>query len=230
MFYSALPPIGTTPSTSPPFPLRSWLFRCPGDCSVLPAKHLRDITDAILYSFRPTATATEFCGSSPVNSLPLTRFLSICSIRRIRPPMSATRCRRSVILPLQLSPTARSMSEPEIVSKHTDSSMVFGRPRRIHLRRVLINVALFLLLASPLARTQDRSGELRLTVTDSDGAVLSAHGLLISQASHFELTFDTAATGEYIARKLPLGTYHLTLEHAGFAPYNSLIEVRSELP
>jgi hypothetical protein len=104
------------------------------------------------------------------------------------------------------------------------------RPRRIHLRRISINAALLLLLASPLARAQDRSGELHLAVTDSDGAVLSAHGILISQASHFELTFDTAATGEYIARKLPLGTYHLTLEHAGFAPYNSLVEIRSELP
>ena len=85
-------------------------------------------------------------------------------------------------------------------------------------------------MSAPLARAQDRSGELRLTVTDSDGAVLPAHGLLISQASHFELAFDTAPTGEYTAKKLPLGTYHLTLEHAGFAPYNSLLEIRSELP
>ena len=85
-------------------------------------------------------------------------------------------------------------------------------------------------MCAPLARAQDRSGELRLTVTDSDGAVLPAHGLLLSQASHFELAFDTAPTGEYTAKKLPLGTYHLTLEHAGFAPYNSLLEIRSELP
>jgi hypothetical protein len=85
-------------------------------------------------------------------------------------------------------------------------------------------------LASPPARAQDRAGELRLSVTDSDGAVLPAHGLLISQASHFVLAFDTAPTGEYTAKKLPLGTYHLTLEHAGFAAYNSLVEIRSELP
>ena len=80
------------------------------------------------------------------------------------------------------------------------------------------------------ASAQDRSGELRLSVTDSDGAVLVAHGLLISQASHFELAFDTASSGEYTAKKLPLGTYHLTVEHAGFAPYNALVEIRSELP
>ncbi len=100
----------------------------------------------------------------------------------------------------------------------------------IRLRRALINAALLLLLCAPLARAQDRSGELRLSVADSDGAVLPAHGLLISQSSHFELAFDTAPTGEYTAKKLPLGTYHLTLEHAGFAPYNSLLEIRSELP
>jgi len=82
---------------------------------------------------------------------------------------------------------------------------------------------------SPLVRAQDRSGELRLSVTDPDGAALPAHGLLLSQASHFELAFDTAPNGEYTAKKLPLGTYHLILEHAGFAPYNSLIEIRSEL-
>ncbi len=59
---------------------------------------------------------------------------------------------------------------------------------------------------------------------------MPAHGLLLSQASHFELAFDTAPNGEYIAKKLPLGTYHLTLDHAGFAPYNSLVEIRSQLP
>lgn len=109
------------------------------------------------------------------------------------------------------------------------------RSRRINLRFVptkaaLFSAALVFLLVGPPARAQDRSGELRLSVTDSDGAVLPAHGLLVSQASHFELAFDTAPTGEYTAKELPLGTYHLTLEHAGFAPYNALVEIRSELP
>src|ERR1700732_1812284 len=109
-----------------------------------------------------------------------------------------------------------------------------GRSRRIHLRRVLIQVALIhaavlLLLVSPLG-AQDRPGRPRLAVTDSDGAVLPAHGSLISQASHFQLTFDTRPNGEYIAKQLPLGTYHLTLDHPGFAPYNSLVEIRSQLP
>lgn len=98
------------------------------------------------------------------------------------------------------------------------------------LRRVPFTAAFLFVLCAALVRGQDRSGELRLSVADSDGAFLAVHGFLVSQASHFELAFDTASTGEYAARKLPLGTYHLTLEHAGFAAYNSLIEIRSEVP
>jgi len=100
----------------------------------------------------------------------------------------------------------------------------------MNLRVVFIIAPLALLLGVSTVCAQDRSGELRLTVTDSDGAVLSAHGLLVSQASHFELTFATASSGEYTAKKLPLGTYHLTIEHPGFAAYNALVEIRSQLP
>lgn len=90
---------------------------------------------------------------------------------------------------------------------------------------------MIILLAWPLgSAAQDRSGELHLSVADSSGAALAAHGTLISQANHFELSFDTSPTGEYTAKKLPLGSYKLSLEQAGFAPYGALIEIRSELP
>jgi hypothetical protein len=92
-------------------------------------------------------------------------------------------------------------------------------------------VLVIILLAWPLgSAAQDRSGELHLSVADASGAALPAHGTLISQASHFELTFETSSTGEYTAKKLPLGSYKLSLEQAGFAPYGALIEIRSELP
>jgi hypothetical protein len=80
------------------------------------------------------------------------------------------------------------------------------------------------------AVAQDRSGELRLSVSDASGAALPAHGTLFSQANHFELSFDTSPSGDYTARKLPLGSYKLTLEQTGFAPYAALVEIRSELP
>ncbi len=99
--------------------------------------------------------------------------------------------------------------------------------------RILANAAavvLFLLALTFACRAQDRSGELRLTVTDSSGASLPAHGTLISESSHFELSFETAATGEYTAKKLPLGNYKLILEHPGFARFTAVIEIHSELP
>ncbi len=109
----------------------------------------------------------------------------------------------------------------------------FRRNLEKSLNRSLCSVGILVifLLAWPLClRAQDRSGELRLSVSDASGAALPAHGVLISRANRFELSFDTSPTGEYTAKKLPLGSYRLGLEHAGFAPYNALIEIRSELP
>jgi hypothetical protein len=91
-------------------------------------------------------------------------------------------------------------------------------------------LAAFLVALAPGSLAQDRSGELRLAVADASGAALPAHGTLISQANHFGLNFDTSPAGEYTARKLPLGSYKLTLEQTGFAAYTALIEIRSELP
>src|SRR5258706_6997187 len=100
--------------------------------------------------------------------------------------------------------------------------------KRAFLSRGILTVLLIGL--PPGSSAQDRSGELRLSVADAFGAALQAHGTLISQANHFELAFDTSPSGEYTARKLPLGSYKLTLEETGFAPYIALIEIRSELP
>jgi len=91
-------------------------------------------------------------------------------------------------------------------------------------------LAAFLIALPQSSAAQDRSGELRLSVADVSGAALPAHGMLISQANHFELSFDTSPSGEYTAKKLPLGSYKLTLEQTGFAAYSTLIEIRSELP
>lgn len=91
-------------------------------------------------------------------------------------------------------------------------------------------LAAFLIALPQLLPAQDRSGELRLYVADASGAALPVHGTLISQANHFELSFETNPSGEYTAKRLPMGSYKLTLEQAGFAPYTALIEIRSELP
>ena len=92
----------------------------------------------------------------------------------------------------------------------------------------LLGLALFTMALYAVA--QDHSGELHLTVADASGAALPAHGTLTSQANHFSLDFETDATGEFTAKKLPLGNYKLSLEHPGFTPFSTLVEIRSELP
>ncbi len=80
----------------------------------------------------------------------------------------------------------------------------------------------------PLA-AQERAGELRLFVSDASGAGVEAHGELASLSNRFTLDFETSG-GEYTAKKLPFGSYKLSLNHLGFAPYSALIEIHSELP
>ena len=77
---------------------------------------------------------------------------------------------------------------------------------------------------------QERDGELRVRITDPSGAGVQAQGKLLSQANRFALEFETSAEGEYTARKLPFGSYKLTVERAGFAPVAALIEIRSQIP
>jgi len=91
-------------------------------------------------------------------------------------------------------------------------------------------LTLSLLALASGSAAQDHSGELHLSVSDASGAALPAQGSLTSKANHFDLSFETGPDGVYLARKLPLGSYKLSLEHPGFAPYTTLIEIRSELP
>jgi len=92
----------------------------------------------------------------------------------------------------------------------------------------VLSLSLFAL--PPGSAAQDHSGELHLSVSDASGAALPAQGSLASKSNRFDLSFETGPDGQYIARKLPLGNYKLTLEHPGFAPYTTLVEIRSELP
>jgi hypothetical protein len=88
-------------------------------------------------------------------------------------------------------------------------------------------VPLFLLIALYGER---RTGELRLAVADSTGAGIEAAGSLLSQALQINQTFSTDNQGRYIARNLPFGLYRLNIDRPGFAPFSTLLEVRSEVP
>src|SRR6266851_891311 len=90
-------------------------------------------------------------------------------------------------------------------------------------------LTLFTLLALPLAG-QRGLGELRLTVKDPAGLGLEATGSLVGQSAQVRRTFTTDAQGRYLLRALPFGMYRVQVEHSGFSPFLSLVEVRSEAP
>ena len=77
---------------------------------------------------------------------------------------------------------------------------------------------------------QERAGELRIAVSDPSGAVLEAHCEVFSDANRFALQLETGPTGEYTVKKLPFGSYKVSVQHGGFAPFSTVIEIRSEIP
>ena len=88
-----------------------------------------------------------------------------------------------------------------------------------------------LLFSSALSlRAQRVRGELRLEVSDAQGAAVSPAAELSSEANQFRRTFQIAPDGRYVAQDLPFGVYRLSLQAEGFAPWSNLIEIRSEVP
>jgi outer membrane cobalamin receptor len=92
--------------------------------------------------------------------------------------------------------------------------------------KILVWLALFTL---PLTG-QRGTGELRLTVKDPAGLGLEAAGSVVGQGTQVRRTFTTDAQGRYSVRALPFGMYRVQVEHSGFSPFSSLLEIRSEAP
>jgi hypothetical protein len=86
-----------------------------------------------------------------------------------------------------------------------------------------------LLIAGALA-AQNNTGELRLKVTDSSGLPLQSSVDLVSQVNQYRRSFDTDPEGALTAKRLPFGIYRLEVQHAGFATFSDLIEIRSAIP
>ena len=80
------------------------------------------------------------------------------------------------------------------------------------------------------ALSQRVRGELRIDVHDPRGGVLAAAAELVSQSNQFRRAFQVGPDGHYVAHDLPFGSYHLSINAAGFAPSSNVIEVRSEVP
>jgi len=81
----------------------------------------------------------------------------------------------------------------------------------------------------PLSAQRD-AGELRLTITDAEGAAVEASVILVSEANEIRLAFETDAEGHYSAGNLPFGTYRLQVDHPGFGSFSEVLQIDSEVP
>src|SRR5215470_7154064 len=73
-------------------------------------------------------------------------------------------------------------------------------------------------------------GTLQLRVSDATGAPLRGSGTITSEAPQFFRAFETDSVGTFVLENLPFGRYQLRLEATGFAPYSTIVEIRTAVP
>ncbi len=101
-----------------------------------------------------------------------------------------------------------------------EATAMRGGPR-LH-AGILFPLALLLasFLAAPHAAAQSTGGRIRGTVTDpSGGAIAAAKVTLINEATNVRREAETGATGEYLFLEVPVGSYEIDLQQAGFKNY-----------
>jgi outer membrane cobalamin receptor len=98
------------------------------------------------------------------------------------------------------------------------------------LLRIALTVVAALSVCASAARAQIERGELRLTVTDATGLPLGGSGTLASEAPQMFRRFTIDESGQFALRDLPFGVYRLIVEHGGFDPYSTVVEVRTSVP
>jgi TonB-dependent Receptor Plug Domain len=115
---------------------------------------------------------------------------------------------------------------PGFPVRGTNTPTVRGSKRA---RKLCLQIVLLFSVAQ-LARAQRVRGELHVDVHDSQGAAVAATAELVSEANQVHRTFQIAADGRSTMQDLPFGIYRLTLRAENFAPWNKLVEIRSEVP
>ncbi len=95
--------------------------------------------------------------------------------------------------------------------------------------KLCLLAALILSTVNP-ARAQRVRGELHVEVHDPQGSALAATAKLASEANQLHRTVQIGADGRATIQDLPFGIYRLSLTAENFAPWNKLIEIRSEVP
>ncbi len=86
---------------------------------------------------------------------------------------------------------------------------------------------LFIALANGVVFAQFEKGELRVSVTDATGLALPSSLTLVSEASRTKRESNTNDAGQFTFQHLPFGVYQVTVEHAGFNPYSTIVEIRT---
>lgn len=85
-------------------------------------------------------------------------------------------------------------------------------------------------LSAPLVYAQRERGELRVEAHDEQGAAVAVNAELLSESAQFHKFFHASSEGRFTAQDLPFGVYRLSLRAEGFAAWNRLVEIRSEVP
>ncbi len=89
------------------------------------------------------------------------------------------------------------------------------------LRCCLIFLVVLLFALTALAQIQN--GQFTGTVVDPSGAAVSnAKVTITNQATNLSVTANTNSSGLYVARELPVGTYKISVEAAGFKTFSDV--------
>src|ERR1700727_2026744 len=84
--------------------------------------------------------------------------------------------------------------------------------------RIASYLGLALFVSSGLSFAQDTTGTIVGTVSDSTGGGVTNAKVALYSVEHqrVEQTVKTSSSGEYVLPLLPVGTYNLSIEAAGF--------------
>jgi Carboxypeptidase regulatory-like domain len=103
-------------------------------------------------------------------------------------------------------------------------------PRR-WIRKLIPGLALLTAIGlAAHSAAQSAMAALRLHVADAQGLALPARVTLLSEANQVDETLATNGAGNLSIRRLPYGSYALTVQHPGFAPAKRILELRSAIP
>src|SRR3984893_5491392 len=89
------------------------------------------------------------------------------------------------------------------------------------MKSCMISLCVLLLTLSAMAQIQN--GQFTGTVTDASGAALAGAKVTIANsATNLSVTTTTNGSGVYTARELPVGSYKITVEAAGFKTFTDV--------